>query len=157
MSHEEIDPDALIAPPVTDLLGWWRRRAADARDLPRRAELDPLSLGPRLLPHLLLADVRWADGQQPRFRHRLVGTHITESLRRDYTGQDFEQCGYGASWPRIRSAYTRCACDRRPVASRGRSRWVEPDFLTYEIVRLPLAGDDGRVSLIVAAAAFEAC
>lgn len=156
MSHAEIEPAALTAAPVCAMLAWWQRKAADRAGLPRRSDLDPLALGPRVLPHLLLADVRWQTDRVPRFRHRLVGTHITESLRRDYSGLDFEDCGYGDSWQRIVDAYTRCACERRPVASRGRSQWVEPDFLEYEIVRLPLLGEDGRVAMIVAAVSFEA-
>ncbi|MEQ8964812.1 MAG: PAS domain-containing protein [Azospirillaceae bacterium] len=150
LATRDIDPSELTAEPVRAALDHWRALAADGR-LPSRRDLDPASLGPALLPHVMLVDV---IGRPPAFAHRLIGSHVTERLGRDYTGRRFEDCGYGDSLPAIRQAYERCVETGRPNAGRGLGRWADRDWLAYEIARMPLARDGATVDMIFAAIAF---
>ena len=60
---------------------WQGKCAADG--LPASRTLDPLDM-PRLLPHLLLKDVRRDPWD---FRYRVVGTLVREHSRHDWTGK----------------------------------------------------------------------
>lgn len=67
---------------VRTAVAYWRDRRRDGV-LPRRAELDPADI-PRLLPHLMLKEVRRDPWD---FRYRLVGTTVREHSRADWTGR----------------------------------------------------------------------
>ena len=53
----------------------------------RRADIKPQELGPAALRQINILDVIRELGKTLQFRHRLVGTGITEWLSRDATGQ----------------------------------------------------------------------
>ena len=61
---------------------YWQRKCATG-GLPASRTLDPLEV-PRLLPHLLLKDVRRDPWD---FRYRVVGTLVREHSRHDWTGK----------------------------------------------------------------------
>ena len=61
---------------------YWQGKCA-AGGLPASRALDPLDM-PRLLPHLLLKDVRRDPWD---FRYRVVGTLVREHSRHDWTGK----------------------------------------------------------------------
>ena len=61
---------------------WDRLRGSD-QEIPRRNDLDPLSIPPRLLPFSELIEVL----QDPLdFRYRLIGTEIDRISKESYTG-----------------------------------------------------------------------
>src|ERR1043166_5771842 len=63
--------------------GYWRAKRG-ARAMPRRADIDPTEMDPRLLPNLMLTEV--VDGGR-RFRFRLVGTGVVSGIVSDLTGR----------------------------------------------------------------------
>jgi hypothetical protein len=52
--------------------------------LPGRQHVDPLEIGPSLLPLLFLLEV---EDPPLRFRYRLTGTHMVKGIGSDPTGQ----------------------------------------------------------------------
>jgi hypothetical protein len=61
---------------------WLRQRGASS--MPRKRDIDPTEISPKILPKMQIIDV--LDGGA-RFRYRLVGTALVEANGRDYTGQ----------------------------------------------------------------------
>ncbi|MGH6995294.1 MAG: PAS domain-containing protein, partial [Stellaceae bacterium] len=59
--------DALIHPVLDSLLRYWNDKRGAERPMPERKEIDPLEMGARLLPHLLLCDL-FDRGNRVRFR-----------------------------------------------------------------------------------------
>jgi hypothetical protein len=78
-----------------ELLCWsydhWQSvvRARNGR-LPCKADLDPLALPRRLLPHVMLAESVETDGHR-RWKYRLVGSAITNEAGQDPTGRFFDE------------------------------------------------------------------
>ena len=62
---------------------YWQGKCAPGGAPPASRALDPLEV-PRLLPHLLLKDVRRDPWD---FRYRVVGTLVREHSRHDWTGK----------------------------------------------------------------------
>jgi hypothetical protein len=67
---------------VRAAVDYWRDRRRDG-NLPHRDLLDPVEM-PRLLPHIMLKEVRRDPWD---FRYRVVGTVVREHSRSDRTGQ----------------------------------------------------------------------
>lgn len=62
---------------------YWAERC-NGREFPDRADVDPLTMPRRILPHLGLVEL--SDGGR-RGRYRLVGTEIVDRLGQDFTGR----------------------------------------------------------------------
>ncbi|HEY0524482.1 MAG TPA: PAS domain-containing protein [Stellaceae bacterium] len=72
---------------INALLHLWGERCGD-RDIPDRADFDPTSIAPSLLPHFVLADI--VDGGV-RLRFRLLGTAIVNRFGFDPTGKYLDE------------------------------------------------------------------
>ncbi len=125
------------------LQSWCGWRKGDA--LPSRRDLDPVTM-PGLLPYITLFDVV-DDGDQCRFRVRLVGTEIVEALREDTTGK------YLDDLPKTKAIIDRCRrlCESREpyfVADQPVT-WVNDNYRTYSTLGLPLAKDGEAVDMIL--------
>ena len=84
MRNAGLDPSLnLDSQILVDLLQVWQDARGD-RAIPARSDLDPLTIGPARLPYILLVDVE----HQPkrRYRWRLIGSHIVTVMKRDSTG-----------------------------------------------------------------------
>ena len=138
-------------PVLYSVLAYWRQRRGE-RAMPRPEDIDPLGLGPRVLPHLVLVDVE-AGGQ---LRFRLCGTAIVEAVGRDLKGRLVEEFHpdreYGA-W--LISLYRRVLADKRPLYSE--STYVSPAAgvarRTFRLV-CPLSADGETVTRILGAQTF---
>ena len=65
-SHPELDPALdLQSPILRELLRYWEGAKA-GKPLPARADIDPLEIGPALLPYILIAEVEY----EPKLRFR---------------------------------------------------------------------------------------
>lgn len=73
--------EVVAEPELRALYNYWRNRH-DGGAIPKRAAIDPLELGPQLLPYVMLVEL--FDGGT-RFRFRLVGTDVAFGV--DPTGQ----------------------------------------------------------------------
>jgi len=86
--------DTAVAPPpprpfsdprMDQAYDYWAKKAA-GRQMPRRADIDPIDI-PRLLPDVMLVDV--AEGG--RYRYRLIGTGNTQAHGMNATGRYLDE------------------------------------------------------------------
>ncbi len=139
-------------PKVRELYEYWTKMHRAGRDLPARADFDPMRVA-HLLPHVMLLDV---EGCPPRFRYRLIGTRMVDSLGADLTGRWLDQAhAKGGTAPQFPS-YARVAVEGVPEWRRGK-----PHFSSYidkctemERVFLPLATNGKDVDMILTIAVF---
>ncbi|HWE74211.1 MAG TPA: PAS domain-containing protein, partial [Stellaceae bacterium] len=68
---------------LSALFRYWDEKRT-GRVMPARRDIDPIEMGPRLLPHLMLCE--FAD-KGTRIRFRLVGTLLVKRLGFDPTGK----------------------------------------------------------------------
>lgn len=141
--------DAKVLRPVFDY--WEQKRAG--RNMPGRADIDPLELKP-YLRHLVLIEVLG----QGEFRFRLVGSEITERYGRNSTGKTVAEIYAGM--PQLRDwltgmllAVTRMA---RPVLAWGPLSAINQQHILSESLHLPLADDGATVSMIFGATRYSA-
>lgn len=139
----------------SDLLDYWRQLTRKLGRLPRRAEIDPVSL-PGLLPNLFLVDVVTEPHAAPRYRFRLLGGAITsrESVR---PGQFLDEFDGMLDSQRILDHY-RDAVKQRVCIREASLAWDHPTkaFISYHVLLLPLSDDGERVDTLLGLAIYEA-
>ena len=135
---------AFERPELKALLEIWEARRR-GRLLPSRADFDPLDLKPHL-GHLLLTDVERAP---LRFRYRLLGTTITEILRRDATGRYFEEIYAGRLLRELFDAFSRVVETRAPLRIFSTTGHPRNDIYVYDCVLLPLSADGESVNMVL--------
>lgn len=144
--------DALGSPVLLRMRALWD----DLREgsaLPRRSRFDPLLVPADLLPHILLVDV--SLDRPPRFRWRLVGTHTTGSVGRDATGAWFDELYPDDYRSDIERPYRRILASRAPVRWSGDVAYLERDWLTYEVIGMPMSEDGERIDIILLGAHYR--
>jgi hypothetical protein len=126
------------------LLDYWSDKRS-GRDLPSRGDIDPLELKEHM-GNLCLVEVVHAP---LRLRYRLVGSNITQAMRRDATGRWFEEL-YP---PDVRVAYMAIyewlIAHRRPIRAHGQTVYPDRHLYRYELLNLPLADDDGPINMVL--------
>jgi len=122
----------------------WRRLGGDKGIIPFRRDFDPRD-HVALLPHMFVIEA--TDEPEPRFRYRLVGTNIVETLGRDATGIWIDDLYKDA--PEVIEGFKIILHSGRPVRTYGKLTWLEKDFLSYESGTFPLLTDDGRIGRFV--------
>jgi hypothetical protein len=140
------DPD-LIA-----FYEYWLTLCAGRR-MPRREDIDPLSIPSGYLADLMLVEVL----EEPRrYRYRLIGTHVVEASGEDRTGRYFDEVPFIKRNPVIASQYDAVVARGKPLYS------LEPftnlrTGTAYEVDRLllPLSSDGERVDMIIVLFQFK--
>lgn len=144
-----IGVEALNSAAVRAAFEYWLGKCAAGAPPPSRS-LDPLEV-PRLLPHLLLKDVR----RDPwNFRYRVVGTLVREHSRRDWTGKwmtELEGQGPGSVLFRV----TRWVAEEAKPAI-YRPPYVGPhrEFKHCEAALMPWVDANGETDRVLVAADF---
>jgi hypothetical protein len=143
---EQIEPSGRLA----QLLAYWQGVRPGA--LPRRRDIDLMTIGTALLPYIFLVDVL-ESGR--RFRWRYIGTHITRHAASDDTGLDLEI----SVAPRLRETiighYRRVVSERRPLCHRGDFIGSDERVYRYERLLLPvLADDEASIDTVFGGAVF---
>jgi len=151
VSGSLVDPDLRLK----EFYRYWRGRCGE-RAMPRRADIDPVDMPPRLLPNLFLADV--VEGGA-RFRYRLVGTELVNMLGWDPTGGYVDEINQSASYcDYIVALYRRVIDARLPVFSMSRyPRPDDPDGGYHAAQRLmcPLSSDGVAVDMLFTCQIFQ--
>ena len=124
---------------------------ATADVLPAYRDFDVVRAPRELLPHLILLDV--LDGGRD-FRYRVVGTAVVEAIGRDFTGETVNEYRHRHEPPAVAEGYRRVRDTGAPDLYRGTLESVGKEFIAYERLALPLAGDDGQVGFILACFEF---
>ena len=142
----------IIDHPVLEALYryWWNKRGG--RPLPARHDIDPVEMGPRLLPHLLLCDL---FDRGARVRFRLVGTHVVTRFGFDPTGQHLEEMPDGGYFAHLAALYHLSCRERAPVSSESRFRWGVNRRLSVRHLILPLATGGSEPTMALAGVVFQ--
>lgn len=113
---------------------WESRRRG--RPMPGRADLDPLIDIPKLVPNVMLFDVR----REPLdFRWRLVGTRVRQNFWHDYTGQWFSaDQNYNDRNSSVWRSMELVDRNRQPLLLRPTYVGPHDDFMYVENILLPL-------------------
>jgi len=138
-------------------LAYWRAAAPQSDLLPGRQHIDPLKM-PALLPYAWLVEVH-APGEAmtiPRFRYRLVGSHIDHGLGVSKTGQwlhDMEP-GFNTVTSSSRS-FVDAATNGEISHRRGKPRFrMNADCAELERLMMPLASDGRHVDMLLGFTVF---
>lgn len=131
------------------ILEIWRG-LADVRSMPSRADIHPRIFLP-YLPHIALIDVQRAP---LRVRYRLVGTGITNALRRELTGRWYDEVYSPAIMAEVNAVYSWIVAHRKPLRTSGIALFFDRRFYDYEVVNLPLSNTGEEVEMVLAAIKF---
>ncbi len=128
---------------------YWTAKRGN-RAFPSRADIDPLELGSRLLPHVFLIDV--LPGRQSGlqdFRFRLTGTRVDEIHGQSLTGK----MPHDIRTPEIaQAAENQCrrvvqrrlpSCEHVALLAQDHSFWH------FERLMLPLSDDGETISMLL--------
>jgi len=133
--------DPILGPALTY---WTQKRGA--RPMPRKRDIDPVELPPRLLPNIQIIEV--IDGGA-RFRYRLVGTASVDAFGSDYTGRHPDEMFSDDRLNFIQSIYRRVYETGLPLFSLNRYHTTKNvDLFAYRIY-MPLSEDGIQVSHIL--------
>jgi hypothetical protein len=147
-----MDKYAIDHPLLGALFRYWNEKRG-ARVMPRRADIDPLEMGPALLPHLMLCDL-FDRGLAIRFR--LVGTAVVKYFGFDPTGRHLETGPAGSYFGCLGTLHRLVFAERAPVYSEGSFRWGLNRHLDIAQLLLPLAGTARDPAMALAALALRA-
>lgn len=142
-ARASLDNDAVL----TALHAYWNHQRG-TRAVPDRRDIDPVDIGPGLLPNVALVDV--VDGGA-RFRNRLVGTAIVERWGFETTGRFLDEIMSEGSYRDFIHELYRDACRcRAPVYSASLFRWDVGTHMVTRRLYLPLThgGDDVAMILV---------
>ncbi|MBI2255397.1 MAG: PAS domain-containing protein [Proteobacteria bacterium] len=125
-------------PYLQRFFAYWRAKAG-RREMPMRADLDPLDFR-YVLGYVILVDVEYTDpARSPRFRFRLYGSGLVNYFGDgDYTGKYADQLLPDEYAPFVVQAYT-TAVDGRVPRYAERDLVMNRQRLIYDVLTLPLA------------------
>ena len=135
------------------LYDYWNSVRRPGLPLPARRDIDPIAI-PDLLDGIWMTDIVVEDGAM-RFRERLVGTALARLFGRDTTGRFFEDVYKGDHLVRQLAIYQAVATQGLPHVSRLRVPMEGREFLIYDRLMLPLAGDHRTPDIILGIHAYE--
>lgn len=138
-------------PVLVALYDYWRSKRR-GRAMPDRRDIDPLEMGPALLPHIAMLDIE--DGAA-RVRYRLVGTALVERFGRDPTGLLLDDVMSGSYFEFIRSLCRDVHDHRCPVYAESRFRWDVDGHMSARRLYLPLTNGGEEVAIAFLAQIFH--
>lgn len=130
---------------LRELFEYWSERRGDRR-MPARSDIDPADI-PRLLPHLLLADV---ENDVSDVRFRLVGTELVESFGGEFTGHHLSELDYGNEADAVAESYARAISTGEPQFKISHFWTRDYRHRRIQQLLLPLSDDGEHVSMILA-------
>jgi hypothetical protein len=131
------------------VLSYWAGKRG-ARPMPSRRDIDPLELGPAVLPHLMLVDVEVG----PRFRYRLFGTAVSEAFGMDATGQYIYVIMVGQYRDFLLGLYSDLLKMKKPVYSTSiYGTKLDTKMWTQRLI-LPLSSNGTDVDMALACQVF---
>jgi hypothetical protein len=126
------------------LYSYWDEKRGQ-REMPGRADIDPVDLKP-LLPLLCLVDL---VKDERRYVYRLVGTRDVEMRGHNPTGKAVGEAYYGESAAQTTAYFDRVVATRRPLLYRGTFRPWPTRIETDEVIYLPLSRDGREIDMIM--------
>lgn len=135
-------------PDLQRLLAHWREKGG-RETLLRRAEVDPVDLR-FMLDRIGLVEVHppAAESTKRRYRLRVIGSWWRDQFDFEPTGRWIEEWPSPEQRQVFTAAYDSVLAQQRPVLYL-RNNWFDEKKLTYEILLLPLAADNGEIGMIL--------
>ena len=121
-----------------------------ARPMPARRDIDPLELGPGILPHLMLVDVE----PGPRFRYRLFGTVVSDHFGMDATGRYIDEVMVGQYKDFILGLYGDMIAQKKPVYSTSIYGPAVNRNMSTQRLMLPLSSSGDDVDMVLGCQVF---
>ncbi len=139
-------------PLLRRLFDYWSGKKA-GRDLPSRRDIDPVEIGPEILPHILLTDIL-PDG---RLRYRLAGTAVEAVIGESLSGRYIDDLLCPPYRDYILSLYAEVIEKRHALYTESLYPFLgsQPERLTKRLM-MPLVSEDGEVTMVVSGQIFEA-
>lgn len=137
--------ESQLHPVLGSLLRYWNAQR-EGRIMPARQDIDPLEMGPKLLPHLLLCDLQ-DRGARPRYR--LVGTNVVRRWGFDPTGRYLDET-MGPYFAYLGDLLRQLFQERAPIQAGCAFRWGVNRELEANHLLLPLSkgGLDPAIALV---------
>jgi hypothetical protein len=139
----------LPLPELQKLFDYWLARHPDGA-LPSRADIDPVHI-PSLLPGICLMEISHPD---LKAKVRLAGTRLREGYGMELTGRMLDEAlppGEARYWQAVAH---RVAVQRKPAYGVTRNVWEDRPTFHQVWLRLPLAGENGEVAMMIGYDAF---
>lgn len=140
-------PGGLQSVKTRALLDYWKCLPVGEHDVPSRRDVDPVAIGPAILPHIFLSTLL-EDGQ---IEIRLQGTYIEEQAGQTMTGLKVDTSTYGVNAPAVRDIYHAVRSLRRPIATHETVLTSVYRTILTEVVRVPLLDGNGQVTQVLGA------
>lgn len=138
---------------IAHLLAFWRAARPAPDRLPSRDAIDPVRLGPDVLPYMVLVDA--TDGAT-RFRFRLVGGGLVEHAGLDLSGSYIDDLNPNTEYAEyINGLYRQARDTRLPNYSETRYRAASGRVGLTRRLLCPLASDGLTVDKFVGLQVFE--
>lgn len=138
---------------IARLLELWRRARPGPGLLPDRQGVDPLILGPDLLPYVALVEITHGGR---RFRFRLVGSRLIVHAGLDLTGHYIDDLNPNRDYATyINGLYMQGIREGLPVYSETRYRAASNRLGLTRRLLCPLAADGVAADMFIAAQTFQ--
>ena len=142
------------APPdLLDMYAYWQRKRGE-RPMPARADIEPAEIK-RLLPGMLLVDVRPAPDGTQDFIYRLVGTREVDMRGNDPTGKRVIDAYYGKSADDVTGCYRRVTESRQPFLDDDCYHLPGQEWSPSASIYLPLSSDGSQVDMVLVYSSFR--
>jgi hypothetical protein len=138
-------------PETVTLYNFWRAKCGTRR-MPRRADIEPWEIPPRLLPCISLVDV---VKDERRYVYRLVGTADVQVRGHDPTGRSVIDGFFGPDADNALSCYDTVVKTRAPLLDPEPFLATNGRYATEETIFLPLSDDGTHVNKILVFFAFK--
>ena len=151
----DAQPGALAgAPPdLLEMYAYWQRKRG-ARVMPARADIEPAEIK-RLLPGMLLVDVRPSPDGALDFVYRLVGTREVDMRGHDPTGKRVADAYYGKSADLVTACYRRVVETCQPFLDDDCFHLPGQEWSPSASIYLPLSSDGAQVAMVLVYSSFR--
>ena len=142
-------------PILAAIFAYWDRKRA-GRTMPARGDIDPVELGPKVLPHVLITEALNEQGRW-RYRFRLAGTALKEALGLDITGNYIDVLNPNRRYAAyIENLYGKVMETRRPVFSSSVAMTMDSRSrrTTCRLI-CPLSADGSMVNMFLCGQTFQ--
>ncbi|MBT3370170.1 MAG: PAS domain-containing protein [Rhodospirillaceae bacterium] len=148
-----IDPSLGLKQAILmELLEIWRGQC-NGEVMPPWPDFDVLQIPAAMLPRLYLID--GLENNPPRPRWRLLGTHTTEVLERDNTGKYFDEIYSPKDTQDMSVPVLWVREQKAPLRLDGQTQFADKDWIHYECIYLPYAGESGDVAMVLGGIVYE--
>lgn len=129
------------------LLDYWKALPAVPGGVPLRRAVDPIAIGPALLPHVFLCV--FLDDEKVQIR--LQGSYIEEEAGQPMAGRMIDADSFGVNAPAMLDVYRAVRILARPIATHETVLTSVYRTILTEVLHLPLCDEDGNLTYVLGA------